>query len=185
MSIYTCLYIHMLRKPAKGWAKFFHASEVRLGGLGGRCRVWHQNPSVRWGQGVFFFPFFRVMYHAANGWRWSIDSPLVRSVGVLGRGGCTVFYAGFGRGFGKNWHLEAGPSIRLQRQRIIWMVTGSCAGVLFFCVSPCVKNWHLSTWLSGEARKISTSSVFVHVDRLKKGVKIKQVTVTIPCVSPF
>ena len=37
-----------------------------------------------------FCPFFRAMYHAANGRWWDIDSPLVRSAGVWVRGGCTV-----------------------------------------------------------------------------------------------
>ena len=39
-------------------------------------------------------------------------------------------------GLAKNWHLEAGPSIRLQWECIIWIVRGSCAGVLFFAYRP-------------------------------------------------
>ena len=70
MNLLFLCFVFLLRKPAKGWAKLFHANEVRLGGVGGRCRVWCINPSVRWGVGWAFCPLFRAMYHAANGRRW-------------------------------------------------------------------------------------------------------------------
>ena len=79
------------------------------------------------------------------------DSPLVRSVGVWVRGGCTVFYAGFGRGYFRG--LE---TIRNARKKVpnfakigfsklapaygcsgvTWIATGSAASmVLHMCLN--------------------------------------------------
>ena len=66
--IFPCLFVYILRKPASWIVAVCERSEYK-GVWGQSLPLGAQNLAITWGEGCVFWAFFRVMYHAAKGWR--------------------------------------------------------------------------------------------------------------------